>query len=767
MKRLFCLMLAMLMLSVCGAAADNNAPGATDHDMESDGSLSDELIQAQRDWDPGASASEPVSDEELLRAIGAGIVPAELQGDFSSTVSFAQCAGLVAEMLGVYRPELFSEWQEVAQQALLTASPMRRDDGMLMVYEAACLMGMGGEIHPYWLDVHNLCGEIWDELSPMQSIFKNCSEPSPFEDNPGHIPGWTYVVSAYFYSLGNCSRITGRPLFDCDTVNATMRLSDPLTREEAIKAVLRLTEAMPEVYNKAGNDIPETDWSDPALASAARARDEILNSRIDVVKSNQWEQGRSYTGNAWYISSLTGNDANSGASPENALASVLGLKKLFESGKLRAGDAVLFERGGVYHLNDYEILGLDNVTYAAYGEGPKPLISGSVEGMADPDRWEPYAETPDGGTVWRFDTALHNVVGVFFDGDTRWGTMCLPGWNGETYVDALDGSAWTVDTGMTEDLSFFSEMPMQGLDVTAGFIRQQLYGSLYLRCDAGNPGEVFTTIDVIQDINAIGFGYAADNIGSGGAVVDLAFKYCTIPIVCGLNGDSDAVGTLVENCEISFCGGSIQSYQGKGQPSLSGGAVLASGNGHTVRNCYIHDVDNKVFVIVANSPEWLPSDHLTFEGNIIERCGAALRICNYIEQALPDSVYKGLRFANNTVIRTGYGWYAHKLFRTGALSQFSSFETEQYANRNDGILISGNTFYCPRGAVYYGFGMWNGSFPIFSGNTVVQTPGSGLVDAGPAGTQSLYMTNDTESCREKLSDILGDSDLKLIKKDTP
>ncbi len=765
MKRLFCLILAIIMLFACGAAPDNTSTGAEDA-IENDGTASDESIPAQDDLDPGAPTPEPASDEELLRAIEAGIVPAELQGDYSSAVSFAQCAKLISEMLGVYRPELLSEWQELAQQALATTSPMRRDDGMLMVYEAACLMGMGGEIHSHWLDVNTLCGEsIWDELSPMKSIYKNWAEPSPFEDIPGRIPGWTYDVSAYFYSLGSCSKITGNPLFNCDTANATMRVSDPLTREEAIKAVLRLTEALPEVYGKAGNDIPETDWSDPALAGAAKAKDAILNSRIDVVKADTWEQGRSYTGNAWYISSLTGNDANGGTSPDDALASVLGLKALTQSGKLRAGDAVLFERGGVYHLNDYEILGLDGVTYAAYGEGSKPLISGSAEGMADPDRWELYAETPDGGKIWRFDTELHSVVGVFFDGDTRWGTMCLPGWNGETYFDASDGSAWTVETGMTEDLSFFSEMPMQGLDVTAGFIRQQMYGPLYLRCDAGNPGEVFTTIDVIQDINAIGFGDAPGNIGSGGAVVDLAFKYCTIPIVCGLNGDSNAVGTLVENCEISFCGGSINVYNDTdGLPSLSGGAVLASGNGHTVRNCYIHDVDNKVFVIVANSPEWLPSDHLTFEGNIIERCGAALRICNYVEQALPDSVYKDIRFENNTVISTGYGWYAHKLFRTNALSQLSSFETEQYVNRNDGIYISGNTFYCPRCAVYCGTGMWGNAFPVFSGNTVVQIPGAGLVDASPAGTQTLYMTNDTESCQEALRDILGDRDLKLIKK---
>ncbi len=756
MKRLFCLILAVLMLSACGAPSDNSSADLKDQETESGGPISDE----------SAPTPEPVTDVELLRAIEAGIVPAELQGDYSSAVSFDQCARLVSGMLGVYRPELLPGWEELAQKALDTTSPMRRDDGMLMVYEAACLMGMGGEIHRYWLDVNGLCGDIWGELSPSKDIFENWAEPSPFEDNPGNVPGWTYDVSAYFYSLGSCSKISGKALFDCDAANATMRLSDPLTREEAIRAVLRLTEALPEVYGKAVNEVPETDWSDPALASAARARDAILNSHIDVVSSGTWEQGRSYTGNAWYISSLTGDDANSGTSPDDALASVQGLKNLFFSGKLRAGDAVLFERGGVYPLNDYEIQGLDNVTYAAYGQGPKPIISGSVEGMADPGRWELYAETPDGGKIWRFDTELHNVVGIFFDGDTSWGTMCLPGWNGETYMDASDGSAWTVETGMTEDLSFFSEMPLHGLDVTAGFIRQQMYGPLYLRCDAGNPGEVFAAIDVIQDINAIGFGYAPGNTGTGGAVVDLAFKYCTIPLVSGLNGDSDAIGTLVENCEISFCGGSIQSYSDTdGLPYLSGGAVLASGNGHTVRNCYIHDVDNKVFVVVANSPEWLPSDHLTFEGNIIERCGAALRICNYMEQALPDSVYKELRFENNTVIHTGYGWYAHKLFRTNALSQLSSFETEQYVNRNEGITISGNTFYCPRGAVYCGTGMWGDAFPIFSGNTVVQVPGAGLVDAGPAGTQTLYMTGDTESCQEALRDILGDSSLQLIKKE--
>lgn len=54
-----------------------------------------------------------------------------------------------------------------------------------------------------------------------------------------------------------------------------------------------------------------------------------------------------------------------------------------KNGRLKSGDAVFFERGGLWrgYLDCAE-----GVTYSAYGQGEKPRIYGSPENGADPNK---------------------------------------------------------------------------------------------------------------------------------------------------------------------------------------------------------------------------------------------------------------------------------------------------------------------------------------------------------------------------------------------
>ena len=91
---------------------------------------------------------------------------------------------------------------------------------------------------------------------------------------------------------------------------------------------------------------------------------------------------QSVTGNIWYVSS-TGDNSNSGNSKDFPWR---GLEALAENAeKIKAGDAVLFERGGIYRG---AVRTIGGVYYGAYGQGEKPRLYGSLKNYALSELWQ-------------------------------------------------------------------------------------------------------------------------------------------------------------------------------------------------------------------------------------------------------------------------------------------------------------------------------------------------------------------------------------------
>ena len=91
----------------------------------------------------------------------------------------------------------------------------------------------------------------------------------------------------------------------------------------------------------------------------------------------------------FYVDSITGDDGNSGLSPEVPWASV----KRVNQEDLRPGDRVRFRRGGQWRGCLKPRSGAEGapVVYTAYGEGAKPLLLGSVSKNRVSD-WERHGE---------------------------------------------------------------------------------------------------------------------------------------------------------------------------------------------------------------------------------------------------------------------------------------------------------------------------------------------------------------------------------------
>ena len=157
----------------------------------------------------------------------------------------------------------------------------------------------------------------------------------------------------------------------------------------------------------------------PYYAEADARKDAILNSPSTIVKSDTFIPGETYTGTAYYVST-NGNDDSDGLSPETAWKS----PERVTWGDVQEGDAVFFERGGIYRLTENCIRLISNVTYSAYGEGPKPVLTIAQENSAQPEYWELWQEGENGEKIWRYHQALSDVGGVILD-DTSYAKRIL------------------------------------------------------------------------------------------------------------------------------------------------------------------------------------------------------------------------------------------------------------------------------------------------------------------------------------------------------
>lgn len=85
------------------------------------------------------------------------------------------------------------------------------------------------------------------------------------------------------------------------------------------------------------------------LEEAVARREAIVNTSTEIVWSETFTPGETYTGTAYYVSNQ-GDDGNDGLSPETAWATLARVNQA----SLAYGDAVFFERGGVWRNTTVE-----------------------------------------------------------------------------------------------------------------------------------------------------------------------------------------------------------------------------------------------------------------------------------------------------------------------------------------------------------------------------------------------------------------------------
>ncbi len=446
----------------------------------------------------------------------------------------------------------------------------------------------------------------------------------------------------------------------------------------------------------------------PYLQKAAERKERILNSPTGIVKADEFIPGETYSSTAYYVSP-SGDDANDGLTPETAWRTLERTLKV----SLNEGDAVFFQRGAVYRVPDGLPL-FTGVTYSAYGEGSKPVFTVCEENSARPECWKLTYEGPGGEKIWRFYKQMYSAAGIVFDDSSyakhifEWPTP--QGWMTIEYP-ALDpvhgefnrddpcaryeltgtGEYPTPEQALTEDMSFIFRPDTDVSAYPINFDGGVGAGDIWLRCDAGNPGELFGDVEVIAlsqprstkglSVNVL---MALETSADRFVLDNISIKYFADNALSGWL--SENFGAVIQNCTVEW-GGSRYHNALSEEPTVEffqiGDGIYCVGSDTVIRNCYMRQCSNGF--TFENCPE-MPASCGTYEacGNLLENCAQGIR--TYLIEPYAEQ-FESLVLRDNIVLNTGDCMNSGCSEIPAAIDLGSDIQFSKYIEVTDNVMI--------------------------------------------------------------------------------
>ncbi len=370
-------------------------------------------------------------------------------------------------------------------------------------------------------------------------------------------------------------------------------------------------------YAKTGELIKEIDKKSEKL------RESILNAKSKY-KAN---------GNIYYVSPK-GNDSNDGLSEKTAWKTPA---RVSNAPELKWGDVVLFERGQMFRGVDIRCV--EGVTYSAYGEGKKPIINCSPENGASVSRWRRLSGTKN---IWVYKTKFFDVGNLIFDGGANYGLKQVPDWkHGEYCVRGTGGEVvFDVRKHLTKNFQFFCECnKVLFKDKYPLSEDPKNLGNLYLYCDMGNPGAVFSSIEFAVKRSGM---ICKDDV----TVDNICLLYAGVHGICA----GTCKNFTVRNCEIGWIGGGIHFYNNDMAVRLGNGVQIYGGcKNYLVENNFIYECYDAgaTHQFSRGGTDDITMINAVYKNNLIENCV-------YSIEYFVNVPFKGLdrkRFMKHTVIK--------------------------------------------------------------------------------------------------------------------
>ncbi len=456
---------------------------------------------------------------------------------------------------------------------------------------------------------------------------------------------------------------------------------------------------------------------------------EILNSK-DTIK---------ITGTAYYVAN-DGDDNNDGKSENTPWKTT---KKVSEF-EFLAGDGVFFRRGDLFRGG---FTAKSGVTYAAYGNGDKPKFYSGEKNMADESLWELYDSEHN---IWKYKEKIIDVGTLVFDDGVAHSRKLVPNFKDGGYVLRDDPTKeFVMENDMTNDLDLFFDYRKCEEGETVPRIRGKL-GDLYLRCDSGNPGKLYNSIEALICVNLISLGRNPDV-----TIDNLCIKYVGAH---GIGGHVFIKGLTVTNCEFGWIGGGIQHYNPNGRVTRYGNAIEIYGacKDYTVSNNYIYEVYDAGVTHQFYSDNKCMMEDILYSDNVIENCVYAIEY--FLGQGCEDlGKIKNCMIKNNILRFTGYGW-GRQRYNPDTPAAIKTWSAQ---NASENYIIKNNIFDRGTQNFLHIAAITTQDLPKMDGNTYIQHLN------GPLGRFGSNKENPPElhafdmQAEEKINNIFGDKNAKV------
>lgn len=485
-----------------------------------------------------------------------------------------------------------------------------------------------------------------------------------------------------------------------------------------------ITHSGKETWLPMATGLDESDFKPDYEAAIKKASevDALMVKRIEEIRNTP--DTLKPSGKRIYVSN-NGSDDNDGLSEGKAVATVEAAQKLAS-----AGDAILFERGGEWRVNFTAISG---VSYGAYGKGAKPIINGNTTGnAADPSLW---TLVPGSSNVYVFKETLRDVGNIIYNDGSIYTDKLVPSINDSLEL-CTNGVKYDPLTSHTKNNTFFmvyDEITGKTLNMS------KATGKLYLRCDEGNPGEVYERIEIAS------YGHAIV------AKSDNTFENLCIMYAGGHGITAGTCKNLViRNCEIGWIGGTSQ-YMSNGKNTRYGNGIQIYGgsDGFTIDNCYVYECYD-----AGISPQYSAygSDEILLENifytnNVIDKCIYNIEyFMGAVESGNAERHFKTMHFIGNILARSGYGWGMGP-------SRSACIKGWDHYNKASDFIIKDNIILNPAYNAYHIGADFEGWLPEFSGNTYIIRRNSQFVKYGANGSpQYTFNSTADETARNALGE---------------
>ncbi len=699
---LLCLTMLVSMLAGCGnqetpdpgsstpPVSDNPPEDSTPPEETDTPSVDHEAIVAALNVDESIKP-------ELVRASQAGF-PMSLAEQ--ATISGSELVELLDIFIESEAPDKLSEWKEIYPTLRSDTQPLTRFNAMAAIFLATRLAGEG-----YANVDASAAGSLaidWNKDYLKWELYGGFDALPMFDVGQGE----SYLDgAAYAYFLGRVSSVSYEYPFAIDEESNSLRVEDNCTYAEALLAIVRLMDSL--------LDLPPrtmTDADKEILENADLRRESIINSETSVT----------VTGNQYYVSN-DGDDENDGLSEETPWRT---LQKV-NSMSLSPGDGVFFRRGDIWRGEP--LIGQTGVAYSAYGTGAKPAIYGSPENGAGAEKWSLLDGTDN---IWIFYRDIGDCGDLVIDGSMELADRAPVWWTGEHYVsyqapgkhDALMEKDPFEPANELNNLEYHVDIDYSDLGTEYPiyvYFENQRTGKLYLRCDEGNPGEIYSSIEFCCDLYQ-------------GCVVSLTdASDCTVDnlgIFYGGHALENCHGGLIQNCEVGFMGAMNHTFYYE-EPIYSGDGII-HGNQMTVQNNYIHHTYNGGIAAgelsfaadesYANQEE-IQGGNLV-QGNLLEYT-SGITLINWETEVNELHMFRNIVIRDNYVLYSECSGAADNKVAHGVVGSLVFTGSDQPTpNANENILIEQNVFYCSENALIIS-GMPENYYPTYSGNIYAQYPG--------------------------------------------